>query len=154
MHKKNKGFTLIEMMIVVAIIAILAAISYPSYQSYVRKTKRLEAQSMLMDIANKLQRYKVVNSTFRPNNVAITLEAVGYKVSSNGALSIPEGAKPTYRISLQEVTDSGWLLVAMTENGQKGDGTLGLDHRGHRCWAKGDDRGRCTPNSATNWDGK
>ena len=91
MHKKNKGFTLIEMMIVVAIIAILAAISYPSYQNYVRKTKRLEAQSMLMEIANKLQRYKVVNSTFRPNNVAITLEALGYKVSSNGALSIPEG---------------------------------------------------------------
>lgn len=152
MRQKNKGFTLIEMMIVVAIIAILAAISYPSYQNYVRKTKRLEAQSMLIDIANKLQRYKVVNATFRPNNVAITLEAVGYKVNSSGTLSIPDGANPTYRISLQDVTDNRWLLVAMTENAQRGDGSLGLDQNGHRCWSKGSDLAKCVPNSTTSWE--
>ena len=53
----KQGFTLIELMIVVAIIAILAAIAYPSYQEYVQRTKRVEAQVELMEIANKLASY-------------------------------------------------------------------------------------------------
>ena len=58
MVKQNKGFTLIELMIVVAIIGILAAIAYPSYQEYVRRTKRTDAQADMMELANRLQRYK------------------------------------------------------------------------------------------------
>lgn len=152
MISKNPGFTLIEMMIVVVIIAILAMISYPSYKSYVKKTNRMEAKAELMEIAGRLQKYKLIHSTFRPNNTPITLATIGYAVNANGSIFIPKDRGTTYRISLHEVTDDGWLLVAMTENTQKGDGTLGLDHRGHHCWSKGDDRGRCTPNSATSWD--
>ena len=64
MVKMIKGFTLIELMIVVAIIAILAAIAYPSYQEYVRKTKRIESQAELIALAGQLQRYKVANFSF------------------------------------------------------------------------------------------
>ena len=64
MVNENKGFTLIELMIVVAIIGILAAITYPSYQEYVRKTKRTEAQAELLDIAQKIQRYKIANFSY------------------------------------------------------------------------------------------
>ena len=52
-----RGFTLIEVMIVVAIVAILAAIAYPSYVSYIRKGKRATAQAALMDLASKEQTY-------------------------------------------------------------------------------------------------
>jgi type IV pilus assembly protein PilA len=45
--RKNKGFTLIELMIVVAIIAILAAIAIPNFMSFVSKTKRTEVKSNL-----------------------------------------------------------------------------------------------------------
>ena len=50
----KQGFTLIELMIVVAIIAILAAIAYPSYQQYKIKVNRAEAQSEMMFIAERM----------------------------------------------------------------------------------------------------
>ena len=53
---RARGFTLIELMIVVAIVAILAAIAYPSYQEHVRKTRRALAQADLMEMVQGLER--------------------------------------------------------------------------------------------------
>ena len=53
--QRNAGFTLIEMLITVAVLSILAAIAYPSYQDQVRKSRRAEAQSLLMDIGTRQQ---------------------------------------------------------------------------------------------------
>lgn len=60
----QKGFTLIELMIVVVVIAILAAIAYPSYQNQVRKSYRADAQADLMELAGYLERYYTENNTF------------------------------------------------------------------------------------------
>lgn len=54
---RSGGFTLIELMITVAIIAILAAVAYPSYQEYFRRANRVEAQSFLMDLAQRQQQF-------------------------------------------------------------------------------------------------
>jgi len=51
--RRDRGITLIEVMIVVVIVTILAAIAYPSYQQYLRRTKRSSAESVLMDLAAK-----------------------------------------------------------------------------------------------------
>ena len=54
---KEGGFTLIEVMIVVAIIAILAAVAYPSYNSAMMKNRRASAQAYLSDVAQRQQQY-------------------------------------------------------------------------------------------------
>lgn len=63
---RSRGFTLIELMIVVAIIAILAAIAYPTYTRYITKTRRNAASACLSEYANFMERYYTTNLTYAP----------------------------------------------------------------------------------------
>ncbi|MEG2268690.1 MAG: prepilin-type N-terminal cleavage/methylation domain-containing protein, partial [Acinetobacter sp.] len=56
---KKSGFTLVELIIVVAILGIIAAFAIPAYKSYVQKTKRAEVQAELAEVAGQLQRFKM-----------------------------------------------------------------------------------------------
>jgi len=76
--KKNTGFTLIELMIVVAIIGIIAAIAYPSYQDQVRKGKRSDGLSSLMEMMAKQERFYTENNVY-----TTTLTQLGYTVDAN-----------------------------------------------------------------------
>ena len=55
-NNKERGFTLIEMLIVVAILGIIVAIGYPSYQEQVRKSRRAEGMGELLEMADRLER--------------------------------------------------------------------------------------------------
>jgi type IV pilus assembly protein PilE len=62
--RRSAGFTLIELMIVVAVVAILAAIAYPSYQEQVRKGRRADAMAQLVTLAQAYERYYTSNNTY------------------------------------------------------------------------------------------
>ena len=61
---RHAGFSLIELMVVVAIVAILAAIAYPNYTDTVRRSNRSDARATLLQIAQSLERYFTENNTY------------------------------------------------------------------------------------------
>ena len=63
-HKSQSGFTLIELMIVTAVIAILAAIAYPSYTDSVRKGRRAEGRTALMELMQQQERFMTQRNTY------------------------------------------------------------------------------------------
>lgn len=60
----HRGFTLIELMVVVAVIAILAAIAYPSFQDAVRKGHRGQAKADLVELAQRAERFRTINGSY------------------------------------------------------------------------------------------
>lgn len=68
---RASGFTLVELMVVVAIVAILAAIALPSFADQMRKSRRAEAVSALQDAQLRLERWRVDHQDFTGSGVAI-----------------------------------------------------------------------------------
>lgn len=65
---RPRGFTLVELMIVIAIIGILGAVAYPSYTSNVARGRRAEAQKALLEASQFMQRYYVANNSYADSN--------------------------------------------------------------------------------------
>lgn len=63
-HTKTRGFSLLELMIVVAIVGIIAAVAVPSYQSSILKGKRAEGRAAVMDILQQQERYIIQNGVY------------------------------------------------------------------------------------------
>ena len=63
-RKKSHGFTLIELMITVAVIGILGAIAFPSYMESVRKSRRAEGRTAMMEVLQQQERYMTQNNTY------------------------------------------------------------------------------------------
>ena len=70
-RNKTSGFTLIELMVVVAIVAILAAIALPSFADQMRKSRRAEAVTALQDAQLRLEKWRVDHSSFAGSGVTI-----------------------------------------------------------------------------------
>lgn len=119
---KERGFTLIELMIAVAIVAILAAVAYPSYTQHIRKGNRSAAQAQMLDIANRQQQYLLVNKRYATK---AEIEGIGY--------SLPNEVTGKYTWDM-EVTAAGSVpafTVTFTAAGsQLADGNLKLNSQG------------------------
>lgn len=119
-YKYHSGFTLIELMIVVAIIGILAAIAYPSYTQYVIRSKRTDAQAIMMENAQFLERYFTTNGTY----IGATLPK----------LQSPESGTASYNMTTPTLSATSYTVQAQP-TGSFSDamcGTLTIDHTGVR----------------------
>jgi len=127
--KNQKGFTLIEVMIVVVIVAILAAVAIPSYQDSVRKTRRADGKEALTRIAALQERFFFTNNrygTFRDLGLSAT---AGYDVqidSQEGFYKIRLvdcGATTCFQLQATptgaQTQDTSCALFSLNQVGQK-----------------------------------
>ena len=84
MRNQQRGFSLVEMMVVVTILAILAAIALPLYQRYVENTNLRNAQSALIDVANRMKVQTIRNPNLMPTltGVSVSGNAITFEFSN------------------------------------------------------------------------
>lgn len=124
----QQGFTLIEIMIVVAIIGVLAAIAYPSYQQYVIKTKRTDMMSEMQNIASQIESRKLAQGSY--SNISAN-------VKTDFAKAYPTQGQALYDITITDPLVSRWTITAVPKSNaqMRSDGTLTLNHQGVKCRA-------------------
>ncbi len=126
---KNKGFSLIELLVVIAIIAMLAAYALPNYRQYVMESKRSDAHSRLLEIANMYEKFYANNNAYPADLAALGLTAAFLTTDD-------------YQITAA-AAGGGWTLTATAINGQAQDTacpTITYNNLGQRgpvnsgCW--------------------
>lgn len=117
----ERGFTLIELMIVVAVIGILSAIAYPAYTQYVIRSYRVSAQTQMLDIANRQQQFFIANRTY----------ATKTQIESNGfGLETDLARRYDYSITLGTASVPSYTIQFTAKSNQLSDGNLTLDSTG------------------------
>jgi type IV pilus assembly protein PilE len=131
MRASNRGFTLVEIIMVIAIIAIIGAFALPAYQNNVMKSRRVDAQGALMGLANAMERYYSQNNTYEN----ATLGNAGIFPDQSPL----DGSTKYYNIALASATATAYTATATPIGSQAGDGQLSLDSTGTREWNSLDD---------------
>lgn len=141
--RRQAGFTLLELMIVVVIIAILSAIAIPTYRKYVVRSHRMDAQRALVDLAARQERFFYSNNTYTTE-----LAGAGSTAGLSGSTSM---AGPYYTISIPSASSTDYTITATAAGTQQRDDaacqTLTLDRSGaqtstgtvtndSKCWGK------------------
>lgn len=120
-RRNQSGFTLIELMIVVAIVAILLVVGLPAWQEQVKRSKRTAAQAEMYDIANRQQQYLLSNRSYMDDTI---LTNTGYTLD-------PDVAKNySWSIALGAGTTPTYVLTFTPTGSQASDGPLTLNEQG------------------------
>jgi len=130
-RRADRGFTLIEAVIVMAIIGVLMAIALPSYREHVRKAARADAQAFLTDVASRQQQYLVDKRSYATSVATLNMAPSAHlktKFEDPILVEAPNVVPPTFRLTARAVGDQAYDKCP----------TLTLDSAGNReppgCW--------------------
>lgn len=135
----SKGFTLVELMIVIVIVAIFAAIAIPGYQEYVRRATASQAMQEIQRVAEQLERHKarnfsylgfnasylykndleVVNSSYNVTKSELTLPLNALGKNSTYTLYIRDGVMPSKVLNdpaNEDVKGQQWVILAVANS--------------------------------------
>lgn len=141
-HRRTGGFTLIEILLVVAILGILAAIAYPSYLDQIRKSRRAEGKGLLMETAQALEKCRALYGAYNPQDAAnndlcpAETAVTGAGISSPGGFYVvtatagPTATTFTLQAAPQQADPECGNLTLQQNGTQNKTGTGTLDD----CW--------------------
>jgi type IV pilus assembly protein PilE len=148
---QQRGFTIVELMIVVVVVAILAAIAYPSFMDSLRKGRRSEAMSALAAVQQAQERWRANRPAYAPGSLLSTAppEGLGQSAttaSGNYSISILDGADATsYAIAAEaggkQAADTNCKVMGIQAQGGRiryggGSGSPPDWDDPNKCWAR------------------
>jgi len=130
-HARQRGFTLVELVIVMVVAAILTAIAVPMYLNQVRESRRTDARSALLDLAGREERYFATNNAYTNSSVNL-----GYTTTAQGnvwpqtvgsgyyqiaAPTLAAGPPPSYSVTATPIStqtaDTACTSLTVTSTG-------------------------------------
>jgi type IV pilus assembly protein PilE len=133
----QRGFTLIELMITVAIVGILAAVAYPSYREYVAKSRRAEAQALLMQSSQWMERFYAENFSYSANTAGVAVtDATMFPARYSQS---PASGTAAYTITVVAATATTFTVTATRTGTMAADkcGNFEITHTGIKQLATG-----------------
>jgi type IV pilus assembly protein PilE len=103
----KNGFSLIELLIVLAIVGILTSLTYPSYRDYTTRAHRTDGQTALLSLANRMEQYYADKNTYQ-----------------GATLDSRQSTDAWYTLCIRDATASGYLLQATPTKTQAINDTL------------------------------
>lgn len=144
MNLKAEGFSLLELMIVVAIIAILVTIAYPSYEEYVLRANRTEAKNLVMRVASEEEKFYSTFNRYSGSMGARTTDPATSGLNITASTSSGSGDNAYYDVAIALTNGTqGYTITATPRGSQQSDdrcGPMAITHLGvktaseERCW--------------------
>jgi len=138
--KTVKGFTLIELMIVVAVVAIIAAVAIPAYSDYVTRAKRADAKSALLGVQLAEEKWRANNPAYTTNMAS--LPAATTSPDNYYTIAVTAASTATYTIEATPTADQvdpvcdKFVLSQTTASGIVESVTGSASATPDRCWGR------------------
>jgi type IV pilus assembly protein PilE len=136
LNRRARGFTLIELMIVIAVLSALAAIAIPSYRNYNMKANRSAAAQIMLNIQNREEQYILDRRAYSAD-----LSSSGLNISHDGWTCVAAKCSSSFydvSVALVAGPPPGYTITATSKGYQVDDGNLTLSSSGTRSRSAGD----------------
>jgi len=128
--RRSAGFTLGELLVVVAIVGILAAIAYPSYANYVKRSNRARAQALMLNITSREEQFLLDAKAYTAG-----LDSTGLNLNVEGwTCSAATCSNPNYNVTVAVTAGPppSYTITATALGTQATDGNLTLNNLGNK----------------------